>query len=153
MHVCMPSKDHFLYGNSGWFLVCSTSLDRCRCITDYPSGAVDNVLVYSGPLFSREFPKDTYDRTHSFLDILALPETKSRIPRWREAYLFGDLVCKITDEMDGTVLAKAGIVVGQATIFKIIATCGLPMIKAIMSDADVVIKPKCSTGKHLLVPS
>lgn len=118
---------------------------------DYPGKAVDDVAIYSGPLFSNVLEGKTYNTVNSFMDIMALPQTSTAIPSWRLAYLSGELVCRDgndKEEEEVSITRFSGLLLGREGVGKMMAVCGEELGTAFISLVDVLEKPACSTGKR-----
>lgn len=109
---------------------------------------MDTVLLYKGPQFFNELSNENYLNVHSFLDILKLPQSDSRLPLWRQAYLSGELKCM--DTKPASNLSRTGRLLGiymrEDTFEKGIAACGMEFHAAFYANSDPLGVPECSTG-------
>lgn len=113
----------------------------------YPANAVDTALLYNGPEFFNELTEETAAHVNSFLDIVKLPESNSRVPLWRRAYLSGELECKATKPTDDKLSKLSGIYSDDETFSKGLDACGAKFQKAVYSSTDSITAPACSTSE------
>lgn len=118
--------------------------------SDYPAEGADGLITHSGPKYFDEIYPEAYSM-NSFADILALPETDSQLPKWREAYLTGHLKCqeeKPNYELD-TRQRVIGLYLDEYQQQKIIAACGEEFGAAFFGVVDTAEPPICSKGARL----
>lgn len=114
----------------------------------FPAEGADTVLTYSGPIFFHELDDEEYDSVTSFIDILHLPESNTHLPRWREAYLTGELVCpwkNINDENRLNMSKRVGLHLTEEIRNDIFAKCGKVLGSLFFFGIDALEKPECST--------
>lgn len=114
----------------------------------FPANAVDTVLMYNGPQFFNELSEERYHDVNSFLDIVNLPESNSRVPLWRRAYISGELQCKDSKPENNDDLSKLmGVFMHADTYEKGLDACGAAFQKALYSSIDPIKAPACSTSR------
>lgn len=122
-------------------------------VPDYPANGADSLITHSGPKYFHEIDPKMYSSLNSFVDLLVLPETDSHLPKWREAYLTGQLQCheeKPTYELN-TYQRVLGLYLDEARQGQIIDACGTAFGEAFFGVVDTAEPPTCSEGMRLLV--
>lgn len=114
----------------------------------FPANAVDTVVMHKGPLFFNELSEAEDLGVHSFVDIVGLPKSDSRLPLWRRAYLSGELECKNTkptgeNSWAGKIL---GIHISSETYVEGFKACAVEFMVALFAESDPIAIPECTTG-------